>query len=63
MKEIVEQTPQGAEAWRKFLEFDEQITRTIINECRESGIAICVRDRSMPIDAFAGTVAHMLALD
>jgi hypothetical protein len=62
MKEVIDQLPRPEDAWRKFLEFDERITVTILNECRENNISICSRDGTASVDEFAAAVAHALEI-
>lgn len=62
MKAMVYQLPKPEAAWRKFLEFDSQITHTILKECRENNIAICSRGVSESVDEFAEMVAKALGI-
>ena len=62
MKEAIVQLAQPEEAWRKFLEFDEKITHTILQECQENNIPVCLRSKGEPIDEFAGRVACALGI-
>ena len=62
MKEIIYQLMEPEEAWRKFLEFDEQITLTILKECQEHNISVCPRSEKESVDEFAERVAHVLGI-
>jgi len=62
MKEAVYQLPKPEEAWRKFLEFDDLITRTILKECQENDIAVCPRGETESVDEFAERVALVLGI-
>jgi hypothetical protein len=62
MKEAIYQLPNPEQAWRKFLEFDHQITCTIEEECRESRIKICRPRSSAALDDMAEDVARLLGL-
>jgi hypothetical protein len=62
MKEAVYQLPKPEEAWRKFLEFDGRITRTILKESRENNVAVCERDEPESADEFAERVAQVLGI-
>lgn len=62
MKEVVYQLPKPEEAWRKFLEFDNRITRTILKECQENDIAVCPRGETESVDEFAERVAQVLGI-
>jgi hypothetical protein len=43
--------------WRTFLDFDRRITRTMLGECQQQGIAICSRDESTSVAALVERVA------
>ena len=58
MKEAVYQLPNPDEAWRKFLEFDERLTHTILKECQESGIPIYLRAKGTSVEELAEQVAY-----
>jgi hypothetical protein len=60
MKEAVYQLPNPEEAWHKFLEFDRRLTHTILNECRESGIPIYLRDETTSVEELTERVARGL---
>ncbi len=62
MKEIIFRLPNPKEAWRKFLEFDEKITHTILKECQESNITIFSRNETETIDQLTTRVANVLGL-
>ena len=62
MKKAVYQLAKPEEAWRKFLEFDDLITRTILKECQENDISICPRGETETVDEFAERVAHGLGI-
>ena len=62
MKEIIFQLPNPKEAWRKFLEFDERITQTILKECQESDIAIFPRSKTETVNELTERVAHVFGL-
>jgi len=59
MKEAVYQLPNPEAAWRKFLDFDDRITLTILNECHENNIPVCFRDITASADDLAGRVARL----
>jgi len=58
MREAVYQLPNPEEAWGKFLEFDRRLTQTILDECRESGIPVYVRDEGTSVDELAERVVR-----
>ncbi|MEA1978128.1 MAG: hypothetical protein U9N80_09545 [Chloroflexota bacterium] len=62
MKEAIYQLPKPEEAWRKFLEFDDLITRTILKECQENDIVLCLRGEAESVDEFAERVAKILGI-
>jgi hypothetical protein len=62
MEEAIRQLARPEEAWRKFLEFDERITRTILKECQESSISVCPRGETESVDEFAERVASTLGI-
>jgi hypothetical protein len=62
MKEVVYQLKNPEEAWRKFLEFDDRITHTILRECQENNISVCSRCETESVDEFAERVAHALGI-
>lgn len=62
MKEIIDQLPEPEQAWRKFLEFDQRITHIILQECEESHIVVCSRDKMESVGEFAQRVARVLGI-
>ena len=60
MKQAVDQLPRPEEAWRKFLEFDDRITATILRQCLKSHIPVCPRDETASADELAERVARVL---
>lgn len=62
MKELFNHFPRPEETWHKFLEFDKQITVTILKECQENNISICSRNETESVDKFAERVANVLGL-
>lgn len=62
MEAIIFQLPNPKEAWRKFLEFDEKITRTILKECRESNVSVFSRTATETVDELTERVAGALGL-
>ena len=62
MKDEIYQLPKPEEAWRKFLEFDDRITHTILKECQENNISVCPRGETESVDEFAERVAHVLGI-
>ena len=62
MKEIVYRLAKPEEAWRKFLEFDDRITRTILKECQENEIVVYPRGETESVDELAERVAHVLGI-
>jgi hypothetical protein len=62
MKEAIHQLPKPEEAWRKFLEFDDRITHTILKECQENSIPVCPRGETDSEDEYAERVAHVLGI-
>jgi hypothetical protein len=62
MKEAIFLLRNPEDAWRRFLEFDGRITRTILRECQEHDIPVCVRDQAEPVKGFAERVAGVLGI-
>ena len=62
MKKAIYQLPNPDEKWRRFLEFDERITDTILKECQENNIVVCPRSELEAINDFAESVASVLAI-
>ena len=63
MKEAVWELPDREKLWDRFLEFDARITETVVTECVESGIAVCSRVASAPVEDTASQIAHLLGLE
>jgi hypothetical protein len=63
MKGFIQQLPDGEAAWRRFLDFDERVTQTILGESRENGIAILPRSEMERVDLLAERVASVLDID
>jgi hypothetical protein len=59
MKEAIDQLPNPEAMWRTFLEFDSRITRTMLEECQQQGIAICSRDAIASVTALVERVAGL----
>lgn len=62
MKAMIDQLPHAEQAWQKFLQFDKQITQTILRESQAANIAVCTRAESDSIAAVAWRVADALNL-
>ncbi len=62
MKEAVYQLAKPEEAWPKFLEFDDLITRTILKESRANNISVCERRETESENEFAEKVANVLGI-
>jgi hypothetical protein len=62
MKEAVYQLAKPEEAWRKFLEFDDLITRTIVKESRANNISVCERRETESENGFAEKVSNVLGI-
>ena len=62
MREIIYQLPNPEAAWQKFLVFDGLITRTILQECQESQIAVVARSETEGVSEFAERVAAELGI-
>ncbi len=62
MREVIYQLPKPEEAWRKFLEFDDRITHTILKECLENHISVCSRGETESVEEFAARVARVLGI-
>ena len=58
MKEAIAQLPNPETAWRTFLEFDTRITQTILDECRQSGISIYLRDDTTSVEELAQRIVN-----
>jgi hypothetical protein len=62
MKAAIDQLPQPRTAWRKFLEFDQRINVTILKECLENDIPVCLKGEKEPIEELAEWVVERLAI-
>ena len=62
MKEMFGYFPDPEASWKKFLEFDEGITRTIKNEAGEKNIPLLKRTKNEPVESFTAKAAQRLAL-
>jgi hypothetical protein len=62
MKAAIDQLPHPEAAWRKFLEFDQHINATILKECLENEIPVCLRDDTDSVEDLASWVAHMMGI-
>ncbi len=62
MKEAIDHLPNPEEAWRKFLEFDERITQTVLQECQAHNIPVCSRGQAESVTEFAERVAQILGI-
>lgn len=60
MKEYIFQLSNPKEAWRKFIEFDEKITYTILKECQENNITVLSRSAMETVDELTERVANAL---
>ncbi|MAT96523.1 MAG: hypothetical protein CL608_05215 [Anaerolineaceae bacterium] len=62
MKEFVYQLANPEQAWQKFLEFDAQISQTIIQECLANNIPICTRTEAETVAELTERVACTLGI-
>ncbi len=62
MKAAVYELPNPETAWQTFLEFDRQITATILRECQAAGISIYQRRHSTTAEELAEQVIRELQL-
>lgn len=62
MKEMVEQLPNPEKMWQTFIEFDEKISQTILQESQAAQIPICLRSETDSVDGLAQRVAQALRL-
>jgi hypothetical protein len=62
MKEAIHQLANPEARWRTFLEFDQRITRTVIQESREAGIMVCSRGNTTAVEEMADRVARCLGM-
>lgn len=63
MKAAVHELPNGEAAWLKFLEFDQRINTTILKECLENEIPVCLRSASDTPEGLAEQVAQLLRIE
>lgn len=63
MKAMVEQLPNPEKMWQKFIEFDEKINQTILQESQTAQIPICIRSETDSVDLLAHGVAQALRLE
>lgn len=56
MKAAFGSFPDPDGAWNKFLEFDRQINRTLLQECTDCGIPIIIREKSTSIPDLANRI-------
>lgn len=62
MKAMFAYLPEPETMWQKFLEFDEKINQTILQECQTANIPVCQRSEKDTVDALAQRVAQQLRL-
>ncbi len=62
MKEMIYHLPNPEQAWQKFLEFDAQISQTILQECLANNIPICTRNETETVAEMTQRVAHALSM-
>jgi hypothetical protein len=62
MKAMIDQLPNPDKAWQTFLEFDTQISQTILQECQANSIAICNRSETESVAKLAQRVAQALGM-
>jgi len=58
MKDAIARLPNPEAAWRTFLEFDARITQTILDECRQNGISIYLRDDTTSVEELAQRIVN-----
>ncbi len=58
MKEALAHLPNPEASWRTFLDFDTRITQTILDECRQSGISIYLRDDTTSVGELARRIVN-----
>ena len=63
MKAAVHELPNGEAAWLKFLEFDQRINTTILKECLENEIPVCLRSPSDTPAGLAEQVAQLFGIE
>lgn len=62
MKAAVGALPNPEVAWRKFLEFDQRINATILKECLENEIPVCLRNEGESIEEVAGGISRIMGI-
>jgi hypothetical protein len=62
MKAAVGALPNPEAAWRKFLEFDQRINATILKECLENEIPVCLRNEGESIEEVAGGISRIMGI-
>jgi uncharacterized protein YmfQ (DUF2313 family) len=62
MKEAVYHLPEPEKMWQKFLEFNKRITHTILKECQQNNISVCIRNESESVDHYADRIAKTLEI-
>lgn len=62
MKAMFDYLPEPETMWQKFLEFDEKINQTILQESQLAHIPVCRRAETDSVDGLARRVAHALRL-
>jgi len=62
MREMFDYFPEPDTSWQKFLEFDEKIIKTIIQEAQENNIPLYARGRLESVELSTLHVAQLLGL-
>lgn len=62
MKDFIDPLPQPEAKWRKFLEFDRNITATMLAECRENQTRVLSWGEGETVERMAGRTAEALGL-
>ena len=62
MKEMISRLQKPEEAWHRFLEFDQHITQTILKECQENKISVCLRHETESVVDVAEIVVKLLGI-
>jgi len=62
MKDFIDPLPEPEKKWRKFLEFDSNITATMLAECRENQIRVLSWREGETVAELAGRTAEALGL-
>jgi hypothetical protein len=62
MKAAVEALPNPEAAWRRFLEFDQRINATILKECQENEIPVCLRNEGELVAQVSERVARVVGI-